>query len=131
MLFHHLPEIVKTQNQADATGETYRVRDDERERLLIGMIKQATSWNGKIALALFPFYEDLVGTHMNRPCVEWSQKMKHLYHVPVIDLHECCQDPSQNWTFSFDRGHLNSKGIKSIVPHLQKELIQEGIIDLD
>ena len=34
-------------------------------------------------------------------------------------------------TFSFDRGHLNSKGIKSVIPHLQKELIQEGIIDAD
>ena len=75
--------IVETQNQADATGETYRVRDDEREMLLKAMIDQAASWNGKIALALFPFYEDLMGTHMNRPCIEWSQRMKHLHNITV------------------------------------------------
>ena len=123
--------FVETQNQANATGETYRVRDDEREKLLKSMIEQAAVWNGKIALALFPFYEDLMATHMNRPCLEWSQKMKQLYNVPVIDIHTCCLDPNSEWTFHFDHGHLNSKGINSVIPHLQEELMKEGIIDID
>ena len=86
-------------------------------------------WKNRIGS--LSFYEDLIDTHMDRPCIEWSSKMKQSYNIPIIDLHECCQDRDQDWTFSFDRGHLNNKGIKSVIPHLQKELIQEGIIDVD
>ena len=57
--------------------------------------------------------------------------MKQSYNIPIIDIHECCQDGDQDWTFSFDRGHLNSKGINSVIPHLEEELMKEGIIDID
>ena len=72
---------------------------ETRESIIQTAEKKAATWNGKIGLALFPFYEDLIDTHMDRPCIEWSSKMKQSYNIPIIDIHECCQDRDQDWTF--------------------------------
>jgi hypothetical protein len=123
--------ITKSMNQADAKGETYRVRDEEREKLLVSMMEKAKHWEGSIALALFPFHEDLQGIPMNRPCSKWVQDMKQKYQIPIIDIRFCCRDATGTSTFDFDHGHLNHRGIKTVLPYLEKELIEKNMIQVD
>jgi hypothetical protein len=103
-----------------------RVSDAERAANLDRMASGLEPWGGQLAIALLPFYSDLSHPPGDepppRPGEDWAREHARARGLDLVDVRTCCGPDADSLVFSFDRGHLNARGLEIVGAALAKSI---------
>ncbi len=91
-----------------------RVSDEERAEALNGIQEALAAWDGRLVVALMPYYPDLhfgpESPGPDGPGVEWARHYVTSRKLGLIDVRHCCGPSADSLVFDFDKWHLNEQG---------------------